>query len=135
MRNSFLQSTQFAVVGASSNRAKYGNKVLRKYLDNGMKAIPVHPKESEIEGVAVQQLEDIPDKEHTGVSIITPPAVTMEVVENARKLGYTNFWLQPGAESKEVMEKVASMEGIHVIAGGPCVLVSIDRGEHKKANI
>jgi uncharacterized protein len=47
----FLSAPAFAVAGASSNRDKYGNKVLRCYLQNGKTAIPVNPREQAIEGI------------------------------------------------------------------------------------
>ena len=72
----FLDGEGFAVVGASSNREKYGNKVLRSYLQNNMSAYPVNPREDEIEGLKVyRSLSEIPHKVH-GVSFITPPAIT-----------------------------------------------------------
>ncbi|MDD2854982.1 MAG: CoA-binding protein, partial [Desulfuromonadaceae bacterium] len=40
--NRFLDSPAFGVVGASANRDKYGNKVLRCYLQKGRIAIPVN---------------------------------------------------------------------------------------------
>ena len=46
----FFASEAFGVVGASANRDKYGNKVLRVYLQHGKKVIPVNPREQEIEG-------------------------------------------------------------------------------------
>ena len=46
---SFLQAPAFGVVGASAKRHKYGNKVLRCYLQNNHKAIPVNPVEANIE--------------------------------------------------------------------------------------
>ena len=50
----FLASGPYAVVGASTVREKYGNKVLRAYLQHGLEIFPVHPKEREIEGVALR---------------------------------------------------------------------------------
>jgi len=94
----------------------------------------VHPQETEVEGLSVQQLEDIDDPSETSVSIITPPPVTLNVIEKAAKLGFKKLWLQPGAESPEVMAKLASLD-VQYLAGGPCVLVSLDMGEQKKANM
>ena len=45
----FLSGRSFAVVGASSDRSKYGNKVLRAYLQQGLKVVAVNPKESQVE--------------------------------------------------------------------------------------
>ncbi|NIQ97701.1 MAG: CoA-binding protein, partial [Desulfuromonadales bacterium] len=97
----FLSSPAFGVVGASSDRNKYGNKVLRCYLQNIRTAIPVNPKASTIEGVeAAASVAELPESVHS-ISIITPPAVTQHVVKEAITKGIKNIWMQPGAESTE----------------------------------
>ena len=118
----FLDGSPFAVVGVSRDRAKYGNKVLRCYLQNGRRAIPVHPVEKEIEGQAVfANLAAIPEPVHA-VSIITPSSVTERLVEEAAKLGIQHVWMQPGAESAAAVERAEAL-GLSVISGGPCLLV------------
>jgi predicted CoA-binding protein len=118
----FLNGSPFAVAGASTNRSKYGNKVLRCYLQNGREAIPVHPHEPLIEGLtAYTTLEGIGRSIH-GLSIITPPPVTHRIVQSAVALGIKHMWMQPGAESKEAVEE-AENAGVNVISGGPCILV------------
>src|SRR5262245_61037934 len=120
----FLDGKRFAVVGASQDRTKYGNKVLRVYQQNRMEAIPVNPKADEIEGAkAYPDLASIPGEIH-GVSIITPPAVTERVVGEAIQKGIKHIWMQPGAESDPAIS-VAEAAGANVIAGGPCILVSL----------
>lgn len=120
----FLEGNRFAVVGASSNREKYGNKVLRVYQQNKLEVVPVNPAGGEIEGLAAYA--DLPSIPGTidGVSIITPPKITEQVVAQALSLGIKNIWMQPGAESAEAME-LAEAAGANVIAGGPCILVSL----------
>jgi len=118
----FLDSPAFGVVGASPRRHKYGNKVLRCYQQNGRRAIPVNPNESEVEGSAcVASVLDLAE-EVRSISVITPPPVTERVVEEAIRKGIRNVWMQPGAESERA---VAACEaaGINVIADGSCVLV------------
>ncbi len=118
----FLRGEAYAVVGASTDRAKYGNKVLRCYLQNGRRAHPVHPREREIEGqTCVPDLFALPEPVH-GVSIITPPEVTERVVEDAAAAGITRLWMQPGAESARAVRRAREL-GLSVIAGGPCLLV------------
>jgi uncharacterized protein len=118
----FLAQKRFAVVGASSDRAKYGNKVLRCYLQHGRDAIPVNPKDGEVEGrTAYRSLSEIPEPPQA-VSIITPPKVTETVVEEAGKLGIRHIWMQPGAESDAAVARARRL-GMNVIAGGPCLLV------------
>ncbi|MFT5731531.1 MAG: putative CoA-binding protein [Planctomycetota bacterium] len=118
----FLSGETFAVAGASTDRSKYGNKVLRCYLQHGRHVIPVHPKESEVEGQACYaSVADIPVEVH-GLSIITPPSITLKVVENALEAGVRNFWMQPGAEHPAAIQ-MAEEAGANVIHGGPCLLV------------
>jgi predicted CoA-binding protein len=118
----FLESPAYGVVGASSRRHKYGNKVLRCYQQNGRRVIPVNPREPVIEGVTcVATVLDLPDDVQS-ISVITPPPVTERVVDEAIRKGIKHVWMQPGAESDKA---VAACEaaGINVIADGSCVLV------------
>lgn len=119
----FLASGPWAVVGASTDRAKYGNKVLRCYLQKEKLPVwPVHPKEREIEGLqAFPDLASLPATPRA-ISIITPPKVTAAVVDEAARLGIRHVWMQPGAEGPEALERAAAA-GIEPIAGGPCLLV------------
>ncbi len=118
----FLASGPFAVVGASTDRSKYGNKVLRCYLQNGKKAYPVNPKAPEVEGLrAYPSLAALP--EHVpAISVITPPAATEQVVREAHAAGVKHVWMQPGAESEAAIRAAESL-GMNVIADGPCLLV------------
>ena len=118
----FMASGPYAVVGASSNRDKYGNKVLRAYQQHGMEVYPINPRAKEIEGLkAYAALADVPVKLRA-VSIITPPSITEQVVEAAAAAGVRMVWMQPGAESPEAIRKAEAL-GLEVIAGGPCFLV------------
>ena len=125
----FLAAKKFAVVGASADRSKYGNRVLRCYQMNGLEAVPVNPKEKKIEGVdcvaSVSQLAD--DVE--SLSVITPPQVTEQVVEQAIAKGIKNIWMQPGAESQAAIAR-CEKNGINVIADGSCLLVVLGYREH-----
>jgi uncharacterized protein len=121
---SFLAGKRFAVVGASQDRAKYGNKVLRVYVQNNRDVVPINPSATEIEGLtAYRDLVSVPD-DIDGVSIITPPAVTERVVADAIQRGIKHIWMQPGAESAAAIQ-AAEEVGANVIAGGPCILVSL----------
>lgn len=120
----FFASEAFGVVGASANRDKYGNKVLRVYLQHNMRVIPVNPREKEIEGIpCVAGIPELPP-EVKSISVITPPAVTEQVVEMAIAKGIENIWMQPGAESPVAVDKCRK-NNINVIADGSCILVKI----------
>lgn len=117
----FLSSACFGVVGASANREKYGNKVLRCYLQHKRKAIPVNPKEKIIEGVpCLASVGELP-AEVGSLSIITPPRITERIVEEALARGIDNIWMQPGTESPQAVAR-AREASINVIANGSCLL-------------
>jgi predicted CoA-binding protein len=118
----FLASGSFAVVGASTDRSKYGNKVLRCYQQHGRKVYPVNPRAPEVEGLrAYPSLAALPAPV-PAISVITPPAATEQVVREAHAAGVKHVWMQPGAESDEAV-RTAEALGMNVIAGGPCLLV------------
>lgn len=120
----FLEGTPHAVVGASRDRSKYGNKVLRVFLQNGLAVFPVNPNANEIEGLkSYPNLASLPQQVH-GVSIITPPEITEAIIEQAGQLGIKHIWLQPGAESNTAIQRAAYWD-MNLIAGGPCILVSL----------
>jgi predicted CoA-binding protein len=125
----FLDGSPFAVVGASSDRRKYGNKVLRTYQQNDREAHPVNPKGGEIEGLAAyESLGDLPEIPH-GISVITPPGVTETIVRQAAELGIKHVWMQPGAENQRSIE-LAREADINLIPGDACLLVVLGYREN-----
>lgn len=126
--NQFFAGEPHAVVGASQDRAKYGNKVLRAYLQSHREVFPVNPNSKEVEGLETYpDLASLPQAVH-GISVITKPDVTASIVEEAAELGIKNIWMQPGAESEEAVKRAEQL-GMNVIAGGPCALVTLRYSE------
>jgi predicted CoA-binding protein len=123
----FLAGEAYAVVGASADRSKYGNKVLRCYLQHGREAYAVNPRAEQIEGA-----RSFPDLASLvegvgpigGLSIVTPPAITEGLVEEAARVGIPRLWMQIGAESGLAVRRAREL-GLACIAGGPCLLVAL----------
>jgi len=120
----FLAGHVFAVAGASTDRDKYGNKVVRAFLQHARTVYPINPHATEIEGIrcypdlaSLQQPID-------GLSIVTRPAVTEQIVEEAATAGVPRLWMQPGAESSRAIQRAQAL-GIDTIAAGPCILVAL----------
>ncbi len=122
--DSFFASESFGVIGASNDRSKYGNKVLRAFIQMRKKVIPVHPKEELIEGLNV--VHDVLYLPNTvkSISIITPPNITEDIIEKAHRIGIQFIWMQPGAESPKAIADCKKY-GINLIAQGPCILVKL----------
>ena len=127
--DAFLGGQRFAVVGASRDRRKYGNKVVRVYLQNHREVYPVNPHADQIEGLqSYAGLSSLPQPVDA-VSIITPPPVTEQIVLDAIEAGIGHLWMQPGAESSKAVQ-LAKDAGINVIHDGPCILVTLGFQEH-----
>ncbi|GIK84182.1 MAG: CoA-binding protein [Patescibacteria group bacterium] len=100
----YNQNTKIAVVGVSANPDKYGHKVFRDLLRSEYNIVGINPKG----GVILNQkiypsLLDLPEIPEL-VILVVPPEVGMSVLESALDLGVTNVWLQPGAESDELIK-------------------------------
>lgn len=125
----FLAGSPHAVIGATPDHSKIGNKVLRAYMQKGLTVLPVNPFAEDVEGLTgYRDLASLPEKPH-GISIITPPYVTEKIVEQAKVLGIANIWMQPGSES-EVAIQAAEWAGINVISGGTSILQELGFQEH-----
>ena len=120
----FLSSKAFGVVGASSNHDKYGNKVVRCYLQHKKTVYPINPKESKIEGLTcLPNIVKLPDTV-SSISVVTSPVITLEIVKTAINKGIANIWLQPGSENIDAI-KLCNANNINLIYGGPCILVTL----------
>ena len=92
-----------AVIGASTDRAKFGNKAVRAYAQRGFTVYPVNPKETQIEGVpAFKSIADVPVRPNL-ISVYLPPPVLLKVLPDIAAKGCDELWLNPGTESGEVL--------------------------------
>ena len=120
----FLAVGSFAVVGASVDRAKYGNKVLRCYAQHGLPVVGVNPKLTAVEGLPCHaSLRAIPGAVRA-VSVVAPPAAAAAIVADAMAAGVRHLWFQPGAE-EATASATARTAGLSVIDDGSCLLVAL----------
>jgi predicted CoA-binding protein len=98
-----------AVVGASNDRAKFGNKAVRAYIRRGHKVYPVNPHEETIEGLpAYRSVMDIPEPLDR-VTVYLPPQVGLKVIEDIARKGTRELFLNPGSESDELVRKAEQL--------------------------
>lgn len=125
----FFSSPAFAVAGASTNREKYGNKVLRCYMQHGKTVFPVNHRAKEIEGLqSFASISELPETVKS-LSIITPPKITEMLVREAKEKGIKAIWMQPGAESQNAID-FCEENGMTVLANGICILVVLGYKDH-----
>lgn len=109
-------------MGASNNRAKYGNKAVRAHLQQGFTVFPVNPKETQIEGLAAfKTISEIPVRPDR-VSIYLPPPLLLKLLPDIAAKGCDELWLNPGTESDAVLAE-ASRLGLNVVQA--CSIVAI----------
>ncbi|MBN2239200.1 MAG: CoA-binding protein [Dehalococcoidales bacterium] len=100
----FMGMKIFAIIGATANEEKNGNKIFKNLKNRGYEVYPVNPRLDELDGDKVYHtLSDIPVKVDV-VDFVVPPAVTEETLKECKKLGLTRIWLQPGSESDNAIQ-------------------------------
>ena len=98
-----------AVIGASSNREKFGNKALRAFERRGYTVIPINPTETEVEGHrAYKSVLDVPGPIDLA-TLYVPPRTGLRVVDELAKKGIPQVWLNPGADGPEVIARARQL--------------------------
>lgn len=102
------KNNSIALIGASTNKNKFGYKILIDLVSKNYDVIPVNSKEVEIEGrkvfKTVQEISDCPSI----INFVVPPSIGFKITKDLVEKGYDNFWYQPGAESAEISEYLDS---------------------------
>tara|TARA_Y100000590_G_scaffold396431_1_gene477151 strand:- start:135 stop:518 length:384 start_codon:yes stop_codon:yes gene_type:complete len=116
------KNVKIALVGASNDKSKFGNRIYRDLKIKGYNVIPINTKEERIEGdkayTSIQMMDDLPDI----VNFVVPPPIAMKVAQNAVELGVKYLWFQPGSESDELENWLKDTDGIKYLINA-CIMV------------
>jgi hypothetical protein len=116
-----------AVVGASADRSKFGNKAVRAYVQQGCAVFPVHPRETVIEGLTTYaSARDLPVRPEI-VSVYLPPAIALRILPDIAERGCAELWLNPGADAPEVVEAAEKL-GLNVVQA--CSILGVGLNPH-----
>ena len=111
-----------AIVGASADRRKYGNKAVRAFSQGGWTVYPVHPKLREIEGLKCYvSLADVPEPLFR-ISFYVPPAIGKTLLPEVVNKPHQEFFLNPGSEDSELVAQAQAL-GLNPIQA--CSIVNI----------
>lgn len=120
----FFSSPAFAVVGASADRKKFGNVVLRTMIEKEFTVYPVNPKQDSIEGrPCIPSVMELSPEVRSIITVV-PPRVTEDTVAACVQKGITGIWMQPGSESTAAIA-AAEAAGISVISP-ECILMFLE---------
>ena len=113
-----------AVVGASGDRNKFGNKALRAFKAEGYIVIPINPNEREVEGFATYpSVLNVPGAIDMA-TVYVQPDVALRLLPEFEQKGIPEIWVNPGAESDELLAE-ARRRKLNVIAA--CSIIGIGR--------
>jgi predicted CoA-binding protein len=111
-----------AIVGASTDRKKYGNKAVRAFRDGGWTVYPVNPKADEVEGLrCYRSLGEVPEAIDR-VSMYVPASAGLSMLDDIAAKRPAEFFLNPGSESPELVQ-AAQAKGLNPILA--CSIVNI----------
>jgi len=109
MENLRMTKPTVAVIGASSDRSKYGNRAVRAYVKQGYQVFPVNPKEEMVEGVpAYRSVLDIPHAIDRA-TLYLPPQIGIKILPEIAQRAPGEFFVNPGAESEELLAAAADL--------------------------
>jgi predicted CoA-binding protein len=112
-----------AVLGASTNRAKFGNKAVRAFLQAGWTVYPVNPRASEIEGLpCFASLDEVPSGRLDRVSFYLPPGIGIHALDVVARRPVGEVWLNPGTASPALLARAAEL-GLNVVQG--CSIIDV----------
>ena len=116
-----------AVIGASNNRRKFGNRAVRAYLDQGYTVVPINPHEHEVEGLkAYASVLDVPGTIDMA-SFYVPPDVGEQIIDEIARKQIAEVWLNPGAESDELIARARALSLKPIVA---CSIVALGRNPY-----
>ena len=99
-----------ALIGASNDPSKYGNKILIDLISKGHNVVPINPKEGAVAGLkSYPNVFELAEKPSI-INFVVPPVVGLEITKEMVEKNYDNFWYQPGAESLEITKFLDTKE-------------------------
>ncbi len=111
-----------AVIGASNDRNKFGNKAVRAYARLGYQVYPVNQRADIVEGLpAYRSILDIPGKVDI-VLVYVPPAIGLTIISDIAQKRPAELYLNPGTESDELLEKARSLGLSPILA---CSIIAV----------
>jgi predicted CoA-binding protein len=114
-----------AIIGASNDRSKYGNKAVRAFRDQGWEVFPINPTLTEVEGIAAYpRLDAVPSSHLDRVSFYVPPSIGLRILDDVARKQVGEVWFNPGSESDEILARSEEL-GLNVIQA--CSIVDIGR--------
>ena len=116
-----------AVIGASSDRHKFGNKALRAFQAEGHNVIPINPNEREVEGIPTYAaVTDVPGRIDIA-TVYVPPDIGVTLLDGFEKKQIGEIWINPGAESDELMAEARRLK-LNIIEA--CSIVGIGQNPY-----
>ncbi|OOC43418.1 CoA-binding protein [Thermosipho sp. 1074] len=116
---------KIALVGATTNKEKFGYIILKDLISKGFEVIPVTPKYEEIEGIKVAKTIKELEEDVDLIVFVVPPKVGAVVTREVLERGFKNLWYQPGAYSSEI-EEILKQSGVEVVRER-CIMVETRR--------
>ncbi|MBD3335782.1 MAG: CoA-binding protein [Candidatus Eisenbacteria bacterium] len=118
-----------AIVGASQDKDRFSNKAVRAWKRRGWTVIPVHPRHEDVEGLkAYPSIAEVPEGVDMA-SLYVPPQVGIKVLDELRAKGIRQVYVNPGAESDELLEKARRL-GLETIVACSIRDLGEDPGEY-----
>jgi predicted CoA-binding protein len=105
-----------AIIGASSDPRKFGNRALRAFKRQGYQVIPINPNEAIVEGLRTYaSVLDVPGTIDMATFYV-PPHVGEKLIAEVAQKRIPEVWLNPGSESEELIRLARALKMEPILA-------------------
>lgn len=116
-----------AIIGASNDRSKWGNKAVRAFKQRGYTVYPVNPSETEVEDLpAFKTISEVPGSLDM-VSVYVRPQILLKILSDISAKKPAEVWLNPGTESDEVLKEAERLQ-LNVVQACSIIGVGVSPG-------
>ena len=116
-----------AVISASSDRRKFGNRAVRAFQQQGYTVVPINPRATEIEGLkAYASVLDVPGPIDMA-TLYVPPAIGESLLDEIARKQIAEVWVNPGAESDALIERARALKLQAIVA---CSIMGVGEDPH-----
>ena len=116
-----------AIIGASNDRSKFGNRAVRAYQAQGYRVVPINPRREPVEGLETYaSVADVPGPVDLALFYV-PPDVGETVIEDVARKGIREVWFNPGSESDALVARARALNLDPILA---CSIVAIGKSPY-----
>ena len=120
--------SSIAVIGANRDPGRYSHKAVKAWKARGYDVYPINPTEiGEIEGLPICARVGDVEEPIEEATLYVRPSIGIGLLEELKAKGIKKVWVNPGAESMELLDKAYEL-GLETVVA--CSIIGAGSSPH-----